>query len=96
MSGVKYMGMNYYEGISTLLNKRLNFVDCYSLKHSIPRKWRSRFKDKLHEYKIEQHAITNLLKLQKTCRGVYQTFLKKLQVTRPHKKMGIGFKGGFH
>ena len=75
-----------YDEICTLLNKRLNFVDYYSLKHSIPRKWRSGLKDKLHKNEIVQQALVNLLKLQKTCRGVYQTFLKKLQVTRPNKQ----------
>ena len=76
-----------YEEICTLLNKQLNFVNYYSLKRSIPkRKWRSGLKDKLHKNEIEQQTLTNLLKLQKTRRGVYQTFLEKLQVTRRNKQ----------
>ena len=40
----------------------------------------------IHFTKIEQHPLTNPLKLQKTCQGVYLTLLEKLLVTRPHKQ----------
>ena len=55
-----------YEEICTLLNKRLNFVDYYSLKHSIPRKWRSGLKDKLYCRKHFEGFIKHFWKNYKT------------------------------
>ena len=71
-----------YDKICTLLNKRLNFVDYYSLKHNIPRKWRSALNDKLHKNEMKQQALINLLKFQKTG-GVIKHFGK---ITRPNKQ----------
>ena len=75
-----------YEDLCNKVNKRLNFVDYFSLKHSIPRKWRIGLQDKLDQNKVEQLPLTNLLKMPKICKGVYQKFLEKEQVIRPHKQ----------
>ena len=63
-----------YEEICTLLNKRLNFVDYYSLKHSIPRKWRLGLNDKLNKNKMQQ---INLVKIaENMSRGLSNIFGK--------------------
>ena len=57
---------------------QLNFVDFYSLTHSIPRKWRTEINNqlvKLHDANLIQKCVKDTIKALKVCRSSYWKFI---------------------
>ena len=68
-------------GLATFTSKfdiKTNFVDFYSLTHCLPQDWRAALtgsNQKLDSQNISQTVVTNILRMQKVCRGTYWVFV---------------------
>ena len=68
-------------------NVAMNFMDFYSLIHSIPQPWRSALKTtnvKLKTEEIKQPAMTELLQMTRVCKGAYWKLIASTEIKRNH------------
>ena len=64
---------------------KVNFVDFFSLIHSIPRIWKvkmSKSGNRLNHDNMNQKALTDVLKMPKICKGTYWTFINSMVTKR--------------
>ena len=67
-----------YLSFKKKFNIDLNFVDFYSLTHAIPRSWKNALFEnsiKLNANLVYQKVLTDLLAMEKVCRGTYWTLI---------------------
>ena len=81
-----------YENFVNSFAVNINFVDFYSLMHSIPRNYRTLDKIEIpHDYCCEPLGV--ILKTSKVCKNTYQTMVSKLGFQRMHtEKWNITFR----
>ena len=66
-------------------NVSLNFVEFYSLIHSLPRQWRMEISEetkKLHQLNLSQKVLEDLLKFDKVCKKTYWTLMEFYKTIR--------------
>ena len=68
-------GLFGYEEFVRKFNLKLNFVDFYSLIHSIPRKWREQLQEKLDTNVVCQDVLESVMKMHKVCGVTYRYML---------------------
>ena len=78
-------GLFGYEDFVRTFNLSLNFVDFYSLLHSIPRKWKEQLKRKLENNLVYQEELESLLKMHKVCNVTYRHMLENNSRQRSHE-----------
>ena len=91
--GIKYLndvisptgGLLGYDEFIRTFNLQMNFVDFYSLMHSIPRKWKGGLNERLHKTCIHQEVLESLLKMRKVCKESYSYMLSKNFKHRSHE-----------
>ena len=81
-----------YENFVNSFAVNINFVDFYSLMHSIPRNYRTLDKIEIpHDYCCEPLGV--ILITSKVCKNTYQTMVSKLDFQRMHtEKWNITFR----
>ena len=65
-------------GFATFTSKfdtKTKFVDFYSLTHCLPRDWIAALTGSNQKRDISQTVVTNILRMQKVCRGTYWVFV---------------------
>ena len=91
--GIKYLndlislcgGLFGYDEFIRTFNLQMNFVDFYSLMHSIPRKWKRDLNERLDKQCVYQEVIDSLLKMRKVCKESYSYMLSKDCKHRSHE-----------
>ena len=78
-------GLFGYEEFVRKFNLKLNFVDFYSLIHSIPRKWREQLQEKLDTNAVQQDVLESVLKMDKVCKVTYRYMLQNKSKQRSHE-----------
>ena len=64
---------------------KINFVDFYSLTHSIPRHWLKNCKRKLNEGDMKQNFLQNFVQQKHTSKWVYQKLQTLNKYNRGHE-----------
>ena len=91
--GIRYLndlispngGLYGYENFVRAYNLQINFVDFYSLLHSIPRKWKVCLHEKLDARLVHQNVLEKVLNVTKVCKELYALMLSKLPKHRSHE-----------
>ena len=78
-------GLFGYENFVRTFNLTFNFVDFYSLMHSIPRKWKEQLQEKLEINSVCQDVLESLLKMHKVCKETYSYMLRNNPRQRSHE-----------
>ena len=78
-------GLFGYDEFITTYNLHMNFVDFYSLMHSIPRHWKGDLNERLEMRYVYQEVIDSLLKMGKVCKDSYSYMLSKNCKHRSHE-----------
>ena len=63
----------------------INFLDFYSLMHSIPRQWDLSTSAKLKPSKVKQNILEKVIVAPKVCKFVYQNLIKQVKINRGHE-----------
>ena len=63
----------------------INFLDFYSLMHSIPRQWDLSKSAKLKPSKVKQNILEKVIVAAKVCKFVYQNLIKQVKINRGHE-----------
>ena len=73
-----------YNDFQNTYRMKINFVDFYSLIHSIPRKWMAVLRDHRHKIKgpIFQPVLNEVLVMPKVCKGTYWKLISTLDLKR--------------
>ena len=66
-------------------NIQLNFVDFYSLTHSVPRHWLIGFKTKLNKYEMKQCLLEKLLQQKHPSKWAYKKITSSINYSRGHE-----------
>ena len=87
ISSIPLEGFFGYESFIETFNIQINFVDFYSLIHSIPRKWKDCLQERLDRSHVplKINALESLLKMSKVCRQSYTLMLNKSDIQRSHE-----------
>ena len=78
-------GLFGYEDFFRTFNLQINFVDFYSLLHSIPTKWKGQLQERLDTSFVHQDILEQLLKMNKVCQETYKHMLHKNSRQRSHE-----------
>ena len=70
-----------YEDFKQKSNMEINFIDFYSLTHSIPRLWRNDINNnpmKLQTIEIKQKCLEEIIRVPKVCKATYWIFISMI------------------
>jgi len=73
-----------FESLTTHYDIKINFVDFYSLMHSIPIEWKQGYESNLENHQVKQNVYEYILKMPKVCRGTYWKLIQNIKVQRGH------------
>ena len=73
-----------YQDFINATGIEINFVDFYSLLHSIPREWRLGYTDKLEDSMVKQDVLENIIKSKKVCKIIYSKLVQNINYKRSH------------
>ena len=78
-------GFYRYNDFKQKYKRHINFLDFYSLMHSIPRQWDLSTSAKLKPLEVKQNILEKVILAPKVCKFVYQNLVEQVKINRGHE-----------
>ena len=80
-----------YKNFQEIYNLKINFVDFYSLMHSIPRPWKTEILQQKNKIigQVTQTCLEEILNMKKVCKETYLKIMDTIKEKLPEKMVRI-------